>query len=155
MLRSLPPLANGRLRRRDRKAHPHLFRLRRKFERVSRRVERRSWLRRHRGALVYLLLLGAAIGWIGWNLYPAAMHWPIGTAFLHLAAAPDCHAARAVGLAPALRGNPGYHPRHDRDNDGIACEPWPPLRSRPRTRLRTTDEMENASGFAGDLSDRR
>jgi hypothetical protein len=43
----------------------------------------------------------------------------------HVAAARNCDAARAVGLAPALRGQPGYYPQHDRDNDGIACEPWP------------------------------
>jgi hypothetical protein len=35
------------------------------------------------------------------------------------------HVARMVGLAPARRGQPGYYPQHDRDKDGIACEPWP------------------------------
>ena len=45
----------------------------------------------------------------------------------HLAAAPNCGAARMVGLAPARRGEPGYYPRHDRDGDGWACElvGWP------------------------------
>lgn len=43
----------------------------------------------------------------------------------HVAAPPNCDAVRAVGLAPALRGQPGYFGSHDRDNDGIACEPWP------------------------------
>ncbi|MEO3432375.1 excalibur calcium-binding domain-containing protein [Inquilinus sp. CAU 1745] len=43
----------------------------------------------------------------------------------HIAAAPNCNAARAVGLAPSHRGQPGYYPSHDRDNDGTACEPWP------------------------------
>jgi hypothetical protein len=43
----------------------------------------------------------------------------------HLLAAPNCDSARAVGLAPANRGEPGYWPDHDRDKDGIACEPWP------------------------------
>lgn len=42
----------------------------------------------------------------------------------HLAAFPNCDAARAVGLAPARRGQPGYYRRHDRDQDGLACEPW-------------------------------
>jgi hypothetical protein len=40
----------------------------------------------------------------------------------HIAAAPNCAAARAVGLAPAHRGEPGYWPSHDADKDGISCE---------------------------------
>ncbi|WP_245451207.1 excalibur calcium-binding domain-containing protein [Borborobacter arsenicus] len=32
---------------------------------------------------------------------------------------------RLVGLAPALRGQPGYWRSNDADHDGIACEPWP------------------------------
>ena len=31
------------------------------------------------------------------------------------------NAARA---APILRGQPGYRPALDRDNDGVACEPY-------------------------------
>lgn len=34
----------------------------------------------------------------------------------------NCTAARAAGDAPLLRGEPGYGPHLDRDNDGIACE---------------------------------
>jgi excalibur calcium-binding domain-containing protein len=37
----------------------------------------------------------------------------------------DCHAARVAGTAPLFRGEPGYEPRLDADNDGIACEPLP------------------------------
>ena len=54
---------------------------------------------------------------------------PIDT-LRHIAAFPNCAAARAVGVAPANRGEPGYWPQHDRDGDGVACEPW--LRSRRR-----------------------
>ena len=36
---------------------------------------------------------------------------------------PNCDAARAAGAAPIRRGQPGYRPGLDRDNDGIACEP--------------------------------
>ncbi len=36
----------------------------------------------------------------------------------------NCDAARAAGAAPILRGQPGYRPPLDRDNDGIACEPY-------------------------------
>ena len=35
----------------------------------------------------------------------------------------NCDAARAAGVAPLRRGEPGYAPHLDRDNDGIACEP--------------------------------
>jgi hypothetical protein len=36
----------------------------------------------------------------------------------------NCAAARADGAAPVYRGQPGYAPWLDRDNDGIGCE-WP------------------------------
>ncbi|MFC9895762.1 excalibur calcium-binding domain-containing protein [Nocardia sp. NPDC127579] len=38
---------------------------------------------------------------------------------------PDCDAARAAGAAPLYRGDPGYRPPLDRDDDGVACEPYP------------------------------
>ena len=63
--------------------------------------------------------------------YPVMVNlsrWPLTVAIRHAAAAPNCAAARMVGLAPARRGQPGYYPQHDRDRDGIACEPWPPRR---------------------------
>jgi hypothetical protein len=34
-----------------------------------------------------------------------------------------CNAAWAAGAAPIHRGEPGYRPEMDGDNDGIACEP--------------------------------
>jgi hypothetical protein len=34
----------------------------------------------------------------------------------------NCAAARAAGVAPLHRGDPGYRPGLDRDGDGIACE---------------------------------
>lgn len=36
----------------------------------------------------------------------------------------SCAAARAAGAAPMRRGEPGYNPRLDGDNDGMACEPY-------------------------------
>ena len=59
-----------------------------------------------------------------WAL-PFFSPWSRSVTLLHLASAPNCVAARSVGLAPANRGEPGYWPKHDADNDGIACEPWP------------------------------
>src|SRR5688572_23618354 len=34
----------------------------------------------------------------------------------------NCSAARAAGAAPVRRGDPGYAPHLDRDNDGVGCE---------------------------------
>lgn len=36
----------------------------------------------------------------------------------------NCDAARADGAAPIRRGEPGYRSELDRDNDGVACEPY-------------------------------
>lgn len=36
----------------------------------------------------------------------------------------NCTEARAAGVAPIYRGQPGYRPALDRDNDGVACEPY-------------------------------
>jgi len=54
-----------------------------------------------------------------------ASGWRAGELIAHIAAYNNCDAARAAGVAPARRGEPGYYARHDRDNDGIACEVWP------------------------------
>ena len=35
-----------------------------------------------------------------------------------------CNDARAAGVAPIHRGEPGYRPEMDGDNDGVACEPY-------------------------------
>src|SRR5688572_20930011 len=34
--------------------------------------------------------------------------WRLTDTLRHLAASPSCHSARLVGLAPSIRGNPGY-----------------------------------------------
>lgn len=36
----------------------------------------------------------------------------------------NCREAWAAGAAPIYRGQPGYRPEMDGDNDGIACEPY-------------------------------
>ncbi|MEO7865548.1 MAG: excalibur calcium-binding domain-containing protein [Sphingomicrobium sp.] len=35
---------------------------------------------------------------------------------------PNCTAARNAGATPVRRGDPGYGPHLDRDNDGVGCE---------------------------------
>ncbi|MCG6903597.1 MAG: excalibur calcium-binding domain-containing protein [Rhodobacter sp.] len=42
-------------------------------------------------------------------------------ALRHLAAMAGCDTAASMGLAPAFRGEIGYHSRNDPDGDGIAC----------------------------------
>lgn len=36
----------------------------------------------------------------------------------------NCAEARAASAAPVRRGDPGYGPHLDRDNDGVGCEPY-------------------------------
>ncbi len=36
----------------------------------------------------------------------------------------NCDEAREAGAAPLSRGEPGYGPHLDRDDDGVACEPY-------------------------------
>ena len=70
-------------------------------------------------------LLGVGVGLGGMAFYDLAKRFDsVELAVRHLAAARDCDAARAAGLAPSLRGRPGYWAMHDRDGDGIACEPY-------------------------------
>lgn len=103
-------------------------RLRDCFKAVSRRIDRAVRLRRLQADVqkrviwiwVFLGILGG--GYIG---LAAASPWPVGVTVRHFLAARNCDMARAVDLAPAYRGAPGYWARNDADDDGIACEPWP------------------------------
>jgi hypothetical protein len=54
----------------------------------------------------------------GFSASPASSSVRSGGAF------PNCAAARAAGAAPLRRGEPGYGSHLDRDNDGVACEPY-------------------------------
>ena len=106
-------------------AEAALRRLHRRFAKVSRGLDRRHRARRDAWWhwLPTTIFVGAFIGYA--LAQPGLSAWGLFTTLRHLAAAPNCSAARAVGLAPARRGEPGYYPEHDRDGDGIACEPWP------------------------------
>ena len=107
-----------------------LARVQRRFRAITRPLERRERRRRWARAAadvvqplaITLAVTGAILAW--WlTTLPASWSWQ--ERLLHLAAAPNCAAARAAGLAPARRGEPGYFVRHDADDDGIACEPIP------------------------------
>jgi hypothetical protein len=67
--------------------------------------------------------IAVLVAFVGYQL--ATSPWSVTMTLRHLIAAPNCDMTRLVGLAPAYRGEPGYRKSHDRDNDGIACEPWP------------------------------
>jgi hypothetical protein len=102
--------------------------LKRRFRAVSRRHERTAGLHRagttlRRFASFALVgaLAGSAMYLAIWLLSP----WPVGVTLRHVVAGLNCGYARAVDLAPALRGAPGYWTKNDADKDGIACEPWP------------------------------
>jgi hypothetical protein len=97
--------------------------LRRRFRAVSARHDRASTRWYYRSVKIAALAAIVAFA-VSWGL--VSSRWPVTTTLRHIAAAPNCGFARFVGLAPARRGEPGYWKRHDRDRDGIACEPWPP-----------------------------
>ena len=99
-----------------------------RFSKITRRYERAMGRRRHRSIAVryaFRALVGSAIGasiYLAiWSMSP----WPVDLTIKHVVAGINCKSARTVGLAPAIRGNPGYWSKNDADNDGIACEPWP------------------------------
>jgi hypothetical protein len=110
-----------------------LRRLRRRFARVTRRLERADRLRRVRRRAVAasppLLVVGLIAG-AGVAALVLTSPWPLGPTLRHLAAAPGCPLARAVGLAPARHGEPGYWTYHDPDLDGWSCASRPGGRAR-------------------------
>ena len=71
-------------------------------------------------ALPVALLTAACLWWLAGILWLSP--WPLKTTLRHHYARASCDAARAVGLAPARQGQPGYWSHLDADADGIACE---------------------------------
>ncbi|MBR0792149.1 excalibur calcium-binding domain-containing protein [Bradyrhizobium manausense] len=99
--------------------------LQRRFRAVSRRdrtTTKLRWAIAAFSAIAVIFVVYPAI----WLLISSP--WPVATTLRHIASAPNCEFARLVGLAPSRRGEPGYWKHHDRDRDGIACEPWPAQR---------------------------
>lgn len=97
-----------------------LLELQRRMQEASRAIDYktgRGFRRAMRIATVIAVIVAGGLGAV-WIASP----WPLIATLKHFAAYPNCDAARAVGLAPARRGEPGYWPSHDRDKDGIACE---------------------------------
>jgi len=90
------------------------------FGELARPIRRRQVIRQFLIGVGLLMALALA-------LYAGATHkgWTFFETARHIAAFPDCNAARLVGLDRARPGQPGYYERHDADQDGIACEPKP------------------------------
>jgi hypothetical protein len=82
----------------------------------------RGWTYRRTGASAPAAMLAA------WGAVVVLSPWPAAVTLRHVVAALNCDAARLVGLAPTVRGGPGFWPRHDADGDGVACEPMPAVR---------------------------
>jgi len=82
-------------------------------------MSRRARLRNAR-AIAAPALIGAALG-VGGFLLIDAMANPAPARERAFA---SCAAAHAAGVAPIRRGEPGYAPHLDRDDDGVACEPY-------------------------------
>ena len=108
------------------------FGRRRALERISCAgvlVRTRRWFSRHRVLSAVAIGLTAAVGL---QLpvarppaaVPGAPSASLSLLVRHRLAARNCAAACAVGLAPSRRGEPGYYPHLDADDDGVACEWW-------------------------------
>lgn len=95
--------------------------LRRRLRAVTRRWERRLMLGRVvRAALLALLGLSGLAGLF--LLVASFFPWPPSVLLRHMAALPNCKAARLVDLAPAKTGEPGYWRWLDKDGNGWSCQ---------------------------------
>lgn len=101
-----------------------LRRLNRRFQAISRGFDRVMTLRRldRWASIAALTVIGSCAFYWGLVIFSP---WPPMMTLKHIAAFPNCAAARAVGLAPAKQGEPGFWHRQDRDGDGTSCEPSP------------------------------
>jgi hypothetical protein len=100
--------------------------LQRRFRAVSKRHCHANELRRYYRSVKIAALAGVVAFAVVWELVSSP--WPVTTTLRHIASAPNCSFARLAGLAPARMGDAGYWRLHDRDGDGIACEPRPSRR---------------------------
>lgn len=87
--------------------------------------KRRHSAKRGSGA-ARLAVLGIVFGGIvGYQyLHPARDASTPPLAFQTSVYYPNCAAAHAAGVAPIREGQPGYRTELDRDDDGVACEPY-------------------------------
>ena len=115
------------------------------FRLIARRA---AWRMRHfrvRHVPLWLLVAVPAVTALSTLGHLSEVSWTPSTD-RYFGAPRNCDEARARGLAPARRGEPGYAPWLDADNDGIACEPWP----RERARQPVVQPQEWRRGSAGE-----
>ncbi len=111
-----------RLDRKDYDPDDKVRELKSRFGKISTRYVRSR--RRNKKRLFLIIAFIFSLGITVASLL-ALSPWSPMITIRHVLSYPGCDASRFVGLAPAIRGTPGYWPSHDADNDGIACEPWP------------------------------
>ena len=56
------------------------------------------------------------------SIYIRTSEYPPEDALRHLLSLAGCRTAATLNLAPAYRGEIGYHEMNDADGDGVACE---------------------------------
>ncbi len=97
----------------------------------ARRSDIANWLRDVRGG-AGLLLLGAGLGGSAFILLdsfqPPDKPSPVGVLSLRDAYYGTCREAFLDGRANIRTGEPGYRRALDADGDGLACEPYVPIR---------------------------
>jgi len=71
--------------------------------------------------LIQVLLLPVVTLAVTISIYTRTSPYERVDALRHLAAMAGCDTAQAMDLAPAFKGQIGYHARNDPDGDGIAC----------------------------------
>ncbi|WP_082837044.1 excalibur calcium-binding domain-containing protein [Labrenzia sp. OB1] len=99
-------------------------RLKDRFKAVSNKSFRSSASPARHGWIKLLAVAVALVAAVYFAL-PIFSPWPRNVTLRHIVSFANCDTARAVGLAPANRGEPGYWSKLDADRDGIACEPFP------------------------------
>ena len=103
--------------------------LKRRFQAVSRRSFRwcpPRWTRHlDLPVLLMLTLMMAVVGFILYRWTWNSNLWVSNQARLQGSYIQDCATARRLGIVPLYSGYVGYREGLDRDDDGIACEPYP------------------------------
>ena len=95
-----------------------------------------------RPSFVTILMVAALAGGVMLTgLFSYRSPWPVETDLRHLAATLHCDLADRVGLAPAAKGEPGYHPRNDRDRNAVSCDTYDPAIGVSQTASRQADKL--------------
>jgi hypothetical protein len=104
-----------------------LTRLKQRLGAISRGYDRavarraalaRAALRARRAGKVVAIIAAATLA--AWVAVVVLSPWSAAVTLRHVVAALNCGSARLVGLAPTVRGEPGFWPKHDADGDGVA-----------------------------------